>query len=290
MPILTPTSLDDALAALAAAPDADLLAGGTDLLVAINAGRHAVSTVVALAGVAELRSWARDGADLVIGSGVTFTELADPAIATALPVLAQAARTVGSPQIRNAGTLGGNLGTASPAGDALPALVALDAQIELASVDGSRRLPIGDFLLGPKRTARAPHELITAVRIAVPRGPQEFLKVGTRNAMVIAVASLAAVVDEEHRTVRVALGSVGPTVLRAPEAEAFAAGAIDWDTGQVVDLAAAGRFGELTAAAARPIDDHRSTAAYRRHTVGVLAARALRRLFPAADTRVEVAA
>ncbi len=282
MPILTPTSLDDAVAAVAAAPGADLLAGGTDLLVAINAGRRAVSTVIALTGVPELRTWNRDGDHLVIGAGVTFTELIASEIAPALPALAQAARTVGSPQIRNAGTLGGNLGTASPAGDALPALVALEAEIELTSLEGTRRVPISEFLVGPKRTARSPIEIIVAVHVDAPRGPQEFLKVGTRNAMVISVASLAAVADLDRRTVRVGLGSVGPTVLRAPEAEDFAASAVDWDTGVLVDADAAARFGALTAAAAAPIDDHRSTAAYRRHSIEVLAARALRRLFPTA--------
>ena len=132
--------------------------------------------------------------------------------------MAQAARTVGSPQIRNAGTIGGNLGTASPAGDTLPVLVALGATVEVASATARRALPIGEFLTGPKSTALVPGELIVSVRVPVAGGPQEYLKVGVRNAMVIAVASVAMVVDRDAGTVGVGLGSVGPTALSAPDA------------------------------------------------------------------------
>ena len=279
--MLLPRSLDEACAQLASHEGAELLAGGTDLMVAVNAGRHPVGTVIALDRVAELAQWHRAGDELVLGAGLTYRQLLAPDLAELAPALAQAARTVGSPQIRNAGTLGGNLATASPAGDTLPVLAALDATIVTRSARGAREIAFATFFLGPKQTALAPDEVIAAVRIPAARGRQEFLKVGTRNAMVIAVASVAVVADGRDRAVRVGLGSVGPTPLRAPEAESYARSAVDWDRGTVVDPAAYDRFGALVAAAARPIDDHRSSADYRRHCAGVLARRALTRIFPA---------
>jgi len=275
--VLVPSGLDEALTALADAPDAHVLAGGTDLMVELNHGRRRPPAVIAVGRVPELRGWSvEDGGVLRVGAATTYTELMAPAPAALAPALAAASRTVGSPQIRNAGTIGGNLGTASPAGDTLPLLVALDAEVELASASGRRRLSVAEFLTGPKRTALAPAELIVAVRFPSlgSAGAQEYLKVGTRNAMVIAVASCAVVVEPAHRTVRVGLGSVGPVPLRAPAAEAWATEHVDWADGAVDDP---DTFGRLVAEAARPIDDHRSTAAYRRHAVAVLAARGLRR-------------
>jgi CO/xanthine dehydrogenase FAD-binding subunit len=275
--VLVPTTLDEALTALADAPDAHVLAGGTDLMVELNHGRRRPPAVIAVGRVPELKGWSvEDGGILRVGATTTYTELMAPGPAALAPALAAASRTVGSPQIRNAGTIGGNLGTASPAGDALPLLVALDAEVELAAASGRRRLAVADFVTGPKRTALDPAELIVAVRFPsmTPGGSQEYLKVGTRNAMVIAVASCAVVVDPARRTVRVGLGSVGPVPLRAPVAEAWAAEHVDWARGAVDDP---DTFGRLVAEAARPIDDHRSTAAYRRHAVAVLAARGLRR-------------
>ena len=278
MTVLLPASLDQACAQLADHPDAHVLAGGTDLMVEVNAGHRRPTAVLSLAGVGELKGWRREGDALVLGAGTTYTELTGPDLARLAPALAQAARTVGSPQIRNAGTIGGNLATASPAGDALPVLVALDATVELASTRGTRAVSVTDYLVGPKRTDAERDELVVAVRIPLSDSRQEFLKVGTRNAMVIAVASVAAVVDLDARHVRLAMGSVGPTVLRAHDAEAFASDAIDWDRGAQLDPAALPTLGALVADAARPIDDHRSTASYRRRCVGVLATRALRRL------------
>lgn len=280
MSVLVATSLDEALAALAASPGATVLAGGTDLMVEINEGRRHVGDVVAVDRVPELRSWEHDPAGLLrIGAGVTWHELEHEPIAGWVPSLAQAARTVGSPQIRHAGTIGGNLGTSSPAGDGLPPLAALDATVHLASVEGTRDVPFAEFMTGPKRTALHPGELIVAVTVPVLRGWQGYSKVGVRNAMVISTASVALVVDEIGRTVRFALGSVGPVVLRCPEAEAFAAAEADFE-GRRMSATAVRHCAELVREAARPIDDHRSSAAYRRHAVGVLAARLLRRAFP----------
>jgi CO/xanthine dehydrogenase FAD-binding subunit len=277
--VLIPRSLDEACAQLAAHSDAELLGGGTDLMVGVNAGRHPVRTVIVLDRVAELGQWRRQGDELELGAGLTYRQLLEPELAGLLPALAQAARTVGSPQIRNAGTLGGNLATASPAGDTLPVLAALDATIVVRSATRTREIAFADFFVGPKRTSLEPDELIVAARVQLPDGPQEFLKVGTRNAMVIAVATVAVVADRAPRRVRVGLGSVGPTPLRAPEAEHMVDAQIDWDAMTIPDPSTYVQFGALVAAAARPIDDHRSTADYRRHCVGVLARRALTRMF-----------
>lgn len=276
MDVLLPTTVAEVVAARSEHPGAVVLAGGTDLMVAVNAGTTSVSSVVALRAVDELRTWQLSGDDVVVGAGVTYSRLLAPDLADLVPGLATASRTVGSPQIRNAGTIGGNLGTGSPAGDALPMLVALGATVHLVGPDGERSLRMEAFTTGPKRTALGPGEVISSVRFPRATGPQQYRKVGVRNAMVIAVASVALVVDRDRRRIGVGLGSVGPTPLAAPEAELFAADAVDWATGTLVEPSAARRFGELAAAASSPIDDHRSSAAYRRHAVAVLAERCLR--------------
>ena len=284
MGVLVPSNLDDAVAALGADPDALVLAGGTDVMVEVN-GRHRVlagdETVIAVNRIAELRAWAYDpaAATVRLGAGVTYAELAAPPLAELLPALAQAARTVGSPQIRNAATIGGNLATCSPAGDGLPVLAALDATVDLLGARGARTMRVAEFMTGVKRTAREPGELITAVTVPVLDGWQGYAKVGVRNAMVIAICSACLAVDRPTRSVRLALGSVAPTIIRVPAAEALAHDEVEWDTGTVDDATSA-RFGELAAAASRPIDDHRASAAYRRRAVEVLARRLLRRAFP----------
>jgi CO/xanthine dehydrogenase FAD-binding subunit len=283
--VLVPSTLDEALDALGEHPDALVLAGGTDLMVEINESHRRLAgdeVVVSVTRVPELRAWSLDPATATVrlGAGVTYAELARPPLATLLAALGQAARTVGSPQIRNAATIGGNLATCSPAGDGLPVLAALDAMVELAGPDGARRLPVLDFMTGVKRTARRPGELITAVTVPVLDGWQGYAKVGVRNAMVIAIAGVCLAVDRPSRSVRIALGSVAPTIVRAPAAEAEASGHVGWAAATVGDATVA-RFGELAAEAARPIDDHRASAAYRRRAVEVLACRLLRRAFPA---------
>lgn len=281
MPVAIPHTLDDAVRFLSDDPDATLLAGGTDAMVEVNDGhRRPNGTVIALNRVSELRSWRHDpGAGVVrVGAAVTYTELMQPPIAGLLPALAEASRTVGSPQIRNAGTLGGNLGTCSPAGDGLPVLSALDATVRLVSSGGERRLSVEEFMVGVKRTAIEPGELIAEIEVPVRTGWQGYAKVGVRNAMVISVASACLAVDVDRRSVAVALGSVGPTVLRCRDAESDLAGTVDWatmtTTGSAID-----RFGALVSSASRPITDHRSSVEYRRHAVGVLARRLARRAF-----------
>ena len=272
-------TLNAACAALAADPGALVLAGGTDLMVEVNRGGRTVGDVVVIDRVPELQGWDREGDVLRLGASLTYAEMADPALASLVPALAQAARTVGSPQIRAAGTIGGNLATASPAGDTLPVLAALDAEVEIRSHQGHRTVPVDEFVIGVKANDLAPGELIAAVRVPVLDGPQEFLKVGPRNAMVISVASLALVVDRVGRTVRVGLGSVAPVPLRAIEAEVMSAARLDWVGGRSPTIHDVKRFAELVADATRPIDDHRGSADYRRHSVGVLARRALVRAF-----------
>jgi CO/xanthine dehydrogenase FAD-binding subunit len=279
MSITVPDTLPAVYAALDADPDAEILAGGTDFMVEVNFGLRRPSSVIALRNVAELRGWHRDGDTLIIHGGCTYREMQEEAFASLVPALATAARTVGSPQIRNAGTIGGNVATASPAGDTLPVLAALDATVTLGSSAGTRNVALTEFIVGPKRTTRAHGEVIVDVRVPVLDGPQEYLKIGTRNAMVIAVADVALIVDRAGHNVRVAMGSVGPTVLRAAAAEEFAASQIDWRSGAVADVVGTSNtFGAMVGAAARPIDDHRSTAAYRRRGIEVLASRAMSRV------------
>jgi CO/xanthine dehydrogenase FAD-binding subunit len=248
-------------------------------MVDLNFDRSRPEVMIDVSRLPELNTWRREDGNLFLGAGLTYTralhELPE------MRALAQASRSVGSPQIRNRGTIGGNLGTASPAGDAVPVLVAHDGEVVLvAAGDRTRSVPWNEFFLGPKRNAMAPDELILGARWRMARGPQSFSKVGTRNAMVIAVANLCLVMDEDARTVRVALGSVGPTVLRAPDAEAFAAEGLSragaWDDPSAPlpsdDLDG---FAERVSGAAAPIDDVRGTAEYRGHACRVLARRAL---------------
>jgi len=265
-------SLEEALAD----PEATFLAGGTDLMVGVNFGRDRPPHVVSIRGLPELGDTSV-GERVRIGGGVDYTRVLD-ALGAHSPAMVQAARTIGSPQIRNAGTIGGNLGTCSPAGDTLPVLAALDAEVVLRGASGERRVPFSEFMFGPRKSARRTGELVVAVEWRDAGASQAFLKAGTRNAMVIAVASLAMVVDRARKAVRVALGSVGPTIIRAVEAEELARGIFEesgWERPLEPSEAAAARFGELAGAAAQPIDDQRGSAAYRRHVVQVMARRAL---------------
>jgi CO/xanthine dehydrogenase FAD-binding subunit len=271
---LRPSTWAEALAAKAEHPAAVPIAGGTDVMVELNFDRRRPGALLDLTGVRELRDWGEDGGLLRIGAGVTYRRIIDE-LGGRLPGLAMAARTVGSPQIRNRGTVGGNLGSASPAGDAHPPLLAAGALVEVASAGGVRTMPIAEFFTGPKRSALRPDELIAAFLVPARRGAEQFAKVGTRNAMVIAVCSFAVALDPRARTAGTGIGSAGPTPLRAAEAEAFAA-ELPWETRAPLDDATVRRFGELVGAAARPIDDVRGSAAYRRHALTVLGGRTLR--------------
>ena len=274
MEFLRATSWSDALSIKAGLPGAVPLAGGTDVMVEINFDRRRPEALLDLNPVGSLGEWARDDGHVTIGAGVPYTRLIDE-LGADLPGLAMASRTVGSPQIRNRGTLGGNLGSASPAGDTHPVLLALNATVSAESVRGSRSIAIDDYYLGVKKSALAADELIHSVRIPVGTGPCHFAKIGTRNAMVIAVCSVAVALHVSDRRVRTGIGSAAPTPRRSPEAEAFVASELDWSGLGPLDDALARQFGALVAAAAVPINDVRGTAAYRRHAVGVLARRTL---------------
>ena len=271
---LLPRSLEEAVAQKRSAPNALAVAGGTDVMVAINSGALRPSALLDLSHVGELQEWRRDDGHVFVGAGVTFARIAGEL--TGFRPLVEAARAVGSPQIRRRATLGGNVGTASPAGDGLTVLAAYDADVLLASEQGERRVHWDEYLVGPKRTALRPDELIMGVEWATADGPGSFAKVGTRNAMVIAIASAALQLDVASRTVRLALGSVAPTVVRATAAEAYAAEAVPWaDAERPLPEQTLSEFGLLAARAAQPIDDLRGTARYRRRAIEVLARRTL---------------
>jgi CO/xanthine dehydrogenase FAD-binding subunit len=274
MEFLRPTTWAEALAIKAERPDARPIAGGTDVMVELNFDRSRPPALLDLTAIPELATWHRDGDRIRLGAGVTYTRIIEE-LGDALPGLAIASRTVGSPQIRNRGTVGGNLGSASPAGDAHPPLLAGDASVEVESVRGTRLVPIAEFFVRPKVAALEPDELIRAVRVAPADGPQQFAKIGTRNAMVIAVCSFAVALRPSERRAGTGVGSAAPIPLRAPAAEDFLSGELDWDGAGPLDGRVARRFGELVAAAANPIDDVRGTAEYRRHALSVMARRTL---------------
>jgi CO/xanthine dehydrogenase FAD-binding subunit len=273
MDFLQPTTWADALQAKAEHPGAVPIAGGTDLMVGFNFGEKPPEALLDLTHIPELTEWDRANGGVRFGAGVTYTRIIAE-LAAEMPALAIASRTVGSPQIRNRATVAGNLGTASPAGDAHPPLLATGAAVEAESVRGRRLIPIDEFFLGVKRQALADDELIRAVQVPVAAGPQQFAKIGTRNAMVIAVCTVAVAIEPGARRVGTGIGSAAPTPRRAPDAESFAAESLPWDGGPIDD-GVAREFGARVAAAASPIDDVRGTADYRRHALAVLARRAL---------------
>ena len=281
MTVAIPLTIREALDALKTTPDARLIQGGTDMMVEINFNHLKPSNVIALRRVQELRAWKKNtNGTVTIGAGVPYQEMEMGELKQLLPALAEAARTVGSPQIRAAGTLGGNLGTCSPAGDGLPVLFALDAVVHLQSVDAFRDLSIHEFMLGVKRNARASNEIITSVTVPLLDGWQGYAKVGVRNAMVISVASACLAIDKPTKSVRIALGAVGPTIIRCRDAELWLSGQFDFSTTSGIDTDVAKEFGRRVALESKPIDDHRSTAEYRRHAVGVLAQRLITRAYP----------
>ena len=278
MDFLQPTTWAQALEAKAANPKAVPIQGGTDVMVELNFDRHRPPALLDLNRIEELGRWEHTEGTVRLGAAVSYTrtiaELGDR-----LPGLAMAARTVGSPQIRNRGTVAGNLGAASPAGDSHPALLAADAVVEVESVRGPRRVPVASFYAGVKRSVLEPDELIRAVLIPVATGPQQYSKIGTRNAMVIAVAAFGLALHPDRRRVGTGIGSAAPTPRRARDAEDYLGEALDaggyWDTREPVPDTVATRFGDLVAAASAPIDDVRGSARYRQHALSVMARRAL---------------
>ena len=277
MPVLRPTSVDQLLDILANDPSASLLAGGTDLMVEVNLHGRRHATVVSVRSLEELTEWSHRSGRVTIGAGLPYADMEKGPLAHLVPALAQAARTVGSPQIRAAGTIGGNLGTCSPAGDTLPVLAALNATIHVLHRDGVRDVPFSDFMIGVKRNCLRPGEIVHSVTVPVVEGWQGYAKVGTRNAMVISTASACLVHDAVEGLVSIALGAVGPTIIRATEAESWLARNVSLRGSLSISSDIATEFGRRVSAEARPISDHRSTADYRRHAISVLARRLLER-------------
>lgn len=278
MDFLQPSSLGEALAAKAEHPTALAVAGGTDVMVELNFDRRRPTALLDLTRVGDLADWSMVDGRVRLGAGVPYTRIITE-LSTHLPGLAMASRAIGSLQIRNRGTVGGNLGTASPAGDAHPALLAAGGEVELQSTTGTRLVDLDDFYLGVKRSAARPDELITAVHLTPPSGPQQFSKIGTRNAMVISVAAFAIALHPDRREVRTGIGSVAPTPRRAVEAEQFLGAALEeaglWESRGALPDGLAAEFGQRVRAAGAPIDDVRGTAAYRLHSLAVLAKRGL---------------
>ena len=281
MPVLIPRSVDELVDIFQEHPTAKLLAGGTDYMVEVNLHGRKPETMISLRQVKELSEWSVRSTrrSITIGAGLPYADMEHGEIARLVPALAQAARTVGSPQIRAAGTLGGNLGTCSPAGDSLPVLAALNATIHVIGPDGNRDVEFSDFMIGVKKNSLRPAEFVHSVSMPIVDGWQGYAKVGTRNAMVISTASACLVRDSDEGIVSIALGSVGPTVIRCHGAENWLMKTMSLRAGSTLDPVVAQEFGQRVAQESRPIDDHRSTAEYRRHAVGVLAQRLLLRSF-----------
>lgn len=281
MPVLTPRNVDELVEVFQNHPSATLLAGGTDFMVEVNLHGRKPVIMISLRQVKELAEWSVRSSQsrITIGAGVPYAEMEVGEIARLVPALAQAARTVGSPQIRAAGTLGGNLGTCSPAGDSLPVLAALNATIHVIGPDGNRDIEFADFMVDVKRNSLLSSEFVHSVSLPIVEGWQGYAKIGTRNAMVISTASACLVRDSDEGFVSIALGSVGPTIIRARNAESWLLKTTSLRSGSRLDPAVAQEFGRRVAQESRPIDDHRSTADYRRHAIGVLAQRLLTRSF-----------
>lgn len=275
-----PSTIADVVRLLGDHPGSTLIAGGTDLMVEVNLHGRRPESVISLGNVAELATWTVDmeRGVVTIGSGVPYAEIERGPLAEVVPALAQAARTVGSPQIRAAGTIGGNLGTCSPAGDTLPVLSALGATVNVESVSGHRAVAFDDFMVGVKRNSLKQGEFVTSVELPVVDGWQGYSKVGTRNAMVISTASACLVLDRAHGSMAVALGAVGPTIINCRASCSWLAANTDLRSTAPTESIVA-EFAARCAAEARPITDHRSTADYRRHAVGVIVRRLTERAF-----------
>jgi CO/xanthine dehydrogenase FAD-binding subunit len=268
--VFVPSSLEEIFELLEREPAAMPYAGGTDLLVRLRTGLVSPPALICIDRIPELQQTILSDGRLFIGAGTTHRELMDhPFVREHVPILCRAAAVIGSPPIRNMGTLGGNIVTASPAGDTLPGLFVLNAEVELRSRNATRRMPINQFILGPGMVDLRKGELLTRVVIGIdPKWPiQHYEKVGRRKALACCVASLAAVLNLEPdgtvQRIRIALGAVGPTVVQCPEAEAFL-------IGKPLSLDTLRRAAGIVRKAVNPIDDVRASAAYRREVAGNL--------------------
>lgn len=274
----SPTSLREAYEIMAErGAKAKIIAGGTDLMVLMNSRLLDASEFIDIWRLDELRGIADEGETIRIGALATYTQLIQsPLIRQFCPALVEASRTIGAIQIQNRGTLGGNLVNASPAGDSLPVLAAFDAEIELGSAGGARRVSIHQFYAGYRRTVLQPDELVLAVRVPkLKTGERSFFhKVGTRRAQAISkvvMAAKAEVSDGKIKHIHIGIGSVAPTVIRAPRTEALLTNA---SPDRELILQAHRTISQEVA----PITDLRSTERYRRQVTGNVLAKILRQL------------
>jgi CO/xanthine dehydrogenase FAD-binding subunit len=280
MRVYRPRDWDEALTIRSTYVDALPIAGGTDVMVALNRDHLRPPALLDLSRIAGLADWCEEEGRVHLGCGTTYTDVCE-LHAARLPGFAMVARGVGSRQVRNRGTLGGSLGTASAAGDLHPMMLAADADVEVRSRRGSRWIPAWRFYSesGSRRTALDPDELITGIRVPVPAGPQRFVRIGRRRAMVKTMCSVAVVLDVRNRRVRVGVGAVGVVPCRAFAAEEVLAaeiGANAWDSREGLQDKCVQKFADLVVRSVDAHTDLRATAAYRRHALGVLARRSIR--------------
>ena len=270
-----PDDQEAVIAALAAhSPNVRILAGGTDYLVELKHVSQSPGTIVDVSQIAELKGIEETEDGLRIGAGVTHSAImADPLIEKHVPAMIHAAHTIGAVQTRNLGTLGGNLVTCVPSMDSGPTLVALDAEVTVAGPDGSRRMPLTEFFVGPRKTILAPHELL--IDVIIPKRnlgkPTNFYKFGLRKGQALALVNAASslwVEDGKFKDVRISLGAVSPVVVRAPNAEAVLEGKPVSD-----DLIS--EAGKIAITECNPIDDFRASLDYRRDLIDVLTRRTL---------------
>ncbi|MBT2529656.1 FAD binding domain-containing protein [Streptomyces sp. ISL-99] len=283
--VTLPASLDEAVAALTAMPAAVPVAGGTDLMASVNSGQLRPAALVGLGRISEIRGWRYQDGNALLGAGLTHARMGRPDFAALIPALAAAARAAGPPQIRNAGTLGGNIVTAAPTGDTLPVLAAMEATLVIAGPGGARReTPVSHLLAG--RDMLGAGELIGFVRVPLLHAPQVFFKATGRTGPGRATASVALVLDPARREVRCAVGAIAPMPLRPLEAERWIASLIEWDADRKLAPEACAAFGEYVAVACIPDPAPDGTEAapplppavlHLRRTVAALARRALGR-------------
>lgn len=286
-PVALPHTLDEAVAALAAVPAAVPVAGGTDLMAGVNAGRLRPAALVGLGRVGELRGWEYQNGHALLGACLTHARMGRPDFAALIPALAAAARSAGPPQVRNAGTLGGNVITAASTGDTLPVLAALEAVLLVAGPAGQgREIQISQLLTGRERLR--PGELLAHVRVPLLYAPQTFLKATGRSGPARALASVSVVIDPVRREVRCAVGGVAPMPLRPLEAERWVASLVDWEGERGLRPEVLVAFGEYVGMACIPdpepgvqqngkVAELPATVAQLRRTVSALARRGLGR-------------
>jgi xanthine dehydrogenase FAD-binding subunit len=268
--VFLPSSLSELWREIEREPEAAVYAGGTDLFVKMRHGFMNPASLICIDRIRELKGIFEEGNSIRIGASTTHTQiLEDPRVRSALPVLVGAVRDLGSPPIRNMGTIGGNICTASPAGDTLPPLYVLDAEVELRRENSARRMRIKDFIVGPGKTLLERGEVLAAVWVGKPEGynVHHFEKVGQRNALACSIASLASLLlisgDGVVQKAALAWGSVAPTVLTCPEAE-------ETLIGEKLSFEKLQKAAAMARNAVCPIDDVRADAEYRRQVSGNL--------------------